>query len=188
MSEQHHPAVEADSSRPTGRRRLLQALALGGVSAAVLPEKWVKPVIDTVIVPAHAQATIVSITGIYSNNLQQGMMVPGGIFERLANFVIPSAHAQQSLATFPSQCVSFDCSDNPDVVVRYWDSTRVDSYSNAIVQISQDNRIGDVEIGGYNFTNLVATNTLLLGRVTNVSNTIHSESFQLGPGGECIPT
>lgn len=40
-----------------GRRRLLKTLILGGAVTAVLPEKWIKPVVDTVIVPAHAQGS-----------------------------------------------------------------------------------------------------------------------------------
>jgi hypothetical protein len=40
------------------RRRMLQ-LALGGgtLSAFALPDRWVRPVVTSVIVPAHAQAS-----------------------------------------------------------------------------------------------------------------------------------
>lgn len=49
-------SVTPEEIKP-GRRRLLKALVIGGTAAAVLPEKWVKPVVDTVIVPAHAQGS-----------------------------------------------------------------------------------------------------------------------------------
>jgi hypothetical protein len=40
------------------RRRLLkQAMAGGIVGAALLPERWLRPVVDSVIVPAHAQTS-----------------------------------------------------------------------------------------------------------------------------------
>lgn len=40
-----------------GRRRLLQVLSFGGVAAAAktLPDQWTKPVVDQVLLPAHAQ-------------------------------------------------------------------------------------------------------------------------------------
>jgi len=46
------------------RRRLLQSLAVGGTAITVksLPEKWAKPVLDTTIVPAHAECTNVAVT------------------------------------------------------------------------------------------------------------------------------
>ena len=45
------------------RRRILQA-ALGGTSLSplVLPERWVKPVVKTVIVSAHAAASPATTT------------------------------------------------------------------------------------------------------------------------------
>ncbi len=42
------------------RRRLLKALAVSGSALAgvkVLPDAWVKPVVESVVVPAHAQAS-----------------------------------------------------------------------------------------------------------------------------------
>ena len=42
-----------------GRRRLVQALSVGGVAAgaAAVPDKWTAPVIDAVTLPAHGQTT-----------------------------------------------------------------------------------------------------------------------------------
>jgi hypothetical protein len=46
------------------RRRLLKSLAAGGVVAGahVVPDRWIKPVVDVVVVPAHAQASAPSMT------------------------------------------------------------------------------------------------------------------------------
>jgi len=45
----------------TSRRDALKRLAVGGAvlggAVATLPKKWMKPVVDSVIVPVHAQAT-----------------------------------------------------------------------------------------------------------------------------------
>ena len=40
-----------------GRRRLLGALVAGGGAAILMPEKWIKPVAEKIVTPAHAQAT-----------------------------------------------------------------------------------------------------------------------------------
>ena len=45
-------------STPDSRRRLLKALSLGGAAAGlgqVLPERWVRPIVNSVVLPAHAQ-------------------------------------------------------------------------------------------------------------------------------------
>ena len=41
----------------SGRRKLLKSLVAGGgvwTTAKVLPESWQKPVVDSIILPAHA--------------------------------------------------------------------------------------------------------------------------------------
>ena len=37
------------------RRKLLSTIAAGGAAATLLPQKWSKPVVDSVMLPAHAQ-------------------------------------------------------------------------------------------------------------------------------------
>ncbi len=52
--------VMSDTNAPEGRRRLLKALAVGGgavVGGNSLPESWMKPVIESVVLPTHAQAS-----------------------------------------------------------------------------------------------------------------------------------
>ena len=39
------------------RRRLLKGLVAGGVALTVLPDTWQKPIVDFVVIPAHAQAS-----------------------------------------------------------------------------------------------------------------------------------
>lgn len=164
MTDHDPAATSTEPVRPAGRRRLLQALALGGVSAAVLPEKWVRPVIDTVIVPAHAQGSIVHINGIYSN-VQTNGAAPGSFMERLANFVVPSAHAQVGNPFANLEQVHFDCRANPNVQVRYYNS-----YSSLCetmpTTIFPNNVIQDVTLGTYTFFNLLASPSTLTGQVS----------------------
>ena len=45
------------------RRRIMQiALGGGSLSPLVLPERWVKPVVKSVIIPAHAAASPATTT------------------------------------------------------------------------------------------------------------------------------
>lgn len=60
-SDHDNPLTESrgEEQRPA-RRKLLKSIAIGGGAAALgktLPEQWSKPVVDSVLVPAHAQAT-----------------------------------------------------------------------------------------------------------------------------------
>jgi hypothetical protein len=42
----------------TTRRRALEILAVGGLTVTILiPSKWIKPIVESIIVPAHAQAS-----------------------------------------------------------------------------------------------------------------------------------
>jgi len=56
------PAEEAPRKRHAqSRREVLKRLAVGGVvlggAAQILPKKWMKPVVDSIVLPVHAQAT-----------------------------------------------------------------------------------------------------------------------------------
>ena len=48
-----------DETRQLSRRKLLERLALGGaaISVTLLPSEWVKPVVETIVVPAHGQVS-----------------------------------------------------------------------------------------------------------------------------------
>ncbi len=86
----------------SSRRRLLKVLAgAGGVFAtgAFLPERWTRPVVNRVLVPAHAQAT-----GIVAGSFGGGGGAIGGpgpthrkgLGRRLLDLMIPSAKAGSS--------------------------------------------------------------------------------------------
>jgi hypothetical protein len=54
-----HEVLEAgkDHKKKPARRKLLKSLAAGGTVAAVTPSKWIKPVVESTVLPAHAQAS-----------------------------------------------------------------------------------------------------------------------------------
>ena len=55
--DSHGPVGTKETASEASRRKLLKNLAAGGVVGAALPAVWSKPVIDSVILPAHAQTT-----------------------------------------------------------------------------------------------------------------------------------
>ncbi len=46
----------------TDRRKLLQVIGISSVAAVAVPSKWSKPVIDAVVLPAHAQTSCTTDT------------------------------------------------------------------------------------------------------------------------------
>lgn len=51
--------ADTPHARQSARRHLLQILSVGGLLGAgkLLPKEWVRPVVDEVMLPAHAQLT-----------------------------------------------------------------------------------------------------------------------------------
>ena len=98
-----------EGSRTTAqpRRKLLKALVTGtgAVTAAkMMPDKWTKPVVGSMLMPAHAQASPSSDpTGNFSSNLlplasnfgfqAEGLVADNSISEELLEFFLPSAQA-----------------------------------------------------------------------------------------------
>jgi hypothetical protein len=95
--ETSEPVVqESEKTANPNRRRLLTALAAGGVVGAnTLPERWIKPVVDSVMLPAHAQATgIAPSAGAVSSIFASRESGDDSLLVRALEFVIPSAHAR----------------------------------------------------------------------------------------------
>jgi len=55
--------TDASPEQDNKRRRLLKTLTTGSVAGAMLPSSWSKPVIDTIVMPAHAQPSSGQVTG-----------------------------------------------------------------------------------------------------------------------------
>lgn len=51
---------ESSNTKETARRRILKRLVAGGgivATGRIMPDDWHKPVVESVILPAHAQTT-----------------------------------------------------------------------------------------------------------------------------------
>lgn len=74
---------KTEKENRNARRVLLKSTALAGVATQVLPTAWVKPVIDTVLLPAHAQTSMAMVDPSSSTDAssdeQQGVACLGGV-------------------------------------------------------------------------------------------------------------
>ena len=162
----------------TSRRRLLKAIALGGAASVGLPEKWVNPIIDAVIVPAHAQGSITVINGIYTN--QPAPVVtfnPGNLMDRFAGLLISSAHAEITTCALGNvECLALDFSNNPNVAIYYRNGSVEGIHTTAY----PNNSVANFTVGGHSFTNLVVSSLQLTGNIScSVDNATITSSFVL---------
>jgi hypothetical protein len=95
------PQLPKSPEREDARRRLLKTLAAGGVAGAALPAQWTRPVIEAVVLPAHAQATGGAVTGGGGGGGQTGGPGPAGsVGESILNFFVSPAQAQNGLSAY----------------------------------------------------------------------------------------
>ncbi len=61
----HDVSQTIPDKHSTQRRKLLKTLAAGGVAGGVvatLPETWTRPIVDSVLLPVHAQASVATLS------------------------------------------------------------------------------------------------------------------------------
>ena len=81
------------------RRKLLKSIAAGSgaiVAGKNLPESWSRPVVDSVMLPAHAETTTPTpITGPFAgaSDNSSGMLDSDSLFAKAADSLIPEAQA-----------------------------------------------------------------------------------------------
>ena len=146
------PSEKSEKS-VSARRRLFQILAVGGTAAVVLPAKWVKPVVDAVIVPAHAAGSVVGrVGGIYGNGGVQTTQNTNraSALERFAGMIIGSAHAAAvpliacgSLTNPNTVCISFSIPSAPGTSVTVVTSNQG---SSSVPQIYPNNNLPTVSV------------------------------------------
>jgi len=49
------------ATQEVDRRKLIKSLAAGGAMAVAIPNKWTSPIVDSVVVPAHAVTSVVTV-------------------------------------------------------------------------------------------------------------------------------
>jgi hypothetical protein len=89
---------EKQTNKINARRNLLKGIAAGSgavITGKSLPESWSRPVIDSVMLPAHAQTSGPdSFTG---QGMEQASITPDSRFVKLMNGLVEDAHAVSAL-------------------------------------------------------------------------------------------
>jgi hypothetical protein len=101
--DSHGPVGTKETASEASRRKLLKNLAAGGVVGAALPAVWSKPVIDSVILPAHAQTTGpgVIVGGGGGGGTGPGPAPSGSPGRDLIDFFVSPAQAGEDLDVEP---------------------------------------------------------------------------------------
>ncbi len=91
------------NTNDSGRRKLLKSLTVGSavaVTAKSMPKEWTKPVVNEVLLPAHAQTTMPPfIPNFHGGNPMNrvngvtGLSAPEQIFKGIIDSIIPTAQA-----------------------------------------------------------------------------------------------
>jgi hypothetical protein len=184
----------SDKNNKTGRRAAVKSIATGAgvVAAAGSLDKWGKPIIDSVMVPAHAQMSVTPGAGPFSvsnatvaatfESKTSELIADESISEELLEFFLPSANARSEYcdvncsidvnATFDDTIVYF-CIDGP---------TTGAHQNSAVVDLTAvpdptcgSASLGPVTVDGGTFD---GTNWLLSVSAINVSTTV-----TVTPGG-----
>jgi len=97
---------ETKSSKGNARRKLLKGIAAGSgavIAGQTLPENWSRPVVDSVMLPAHAQTSINAYTA--SGPITSGAVAPDSIYARGLDMLVQPATAAPDYIIVESICV-----------------------------------------------------------------------------------
>ena len=147
------------------RRKVLKTIAAGGGAVALgksLPEQWSKPVVDSVLVPAHAQATPGPQRSVVLVELQQA--------SSLLDFFVGTANAAAPCVPPTAFCV-----DRDGNTVTY----NIDGFT----QTAPAND-STVTVGPFQLVGVVITPTRIDGFI---NCTYGSKKEDIGFGGDFVP-
>ena len=87
-----------DSENPT-RRKLIKSAVAGGVvvtAAELMPTNWTKPVIQSVVLPAHAATTMLTYTVTVTNNTMAQALTPAVVVVHGGGYMVPGVGGMAS--------------------------------------------------------------------------------------------
>lgn len=145
---------EASTSRHEaagGRRRLVKGIAAGGgvvAGARFLPGEWSRPVVESVVLPAHAQATGEPTVQAFTGTVTVVSVGFSGFGSSIMDFVVPRAEAGAAAAPCPAPLPSEICIE-----------TEVDGDGNGTVTVYYDGGTGEGTVTGGSFNVMVNGST-----------------------------
>lgn len=110
-----HSLEKTASDNKDSRRNILKKLAVGGLAAgAAMPTKWSKPVVDAVVLPAHAQTSDATVRGGGGGTSVPPGPTPGNtIGEDVLDFFVSEASAGGGPTDF---CIEITVTQNNSVI------------------------------------------------------------------------
>jgi hypothetical protein len=108
------PDKKENNKHTKARRELLKATVIGSgavIAGKSLPESWSRPVVDSVMLPAHAQT---SATGVGGAVILSLLVVDAD--DSILDSLVPAAHAQEPSIVTAELC--FMLNDNGTIAVR----------------------------------------------------------------------
>lgn len=173
-------------SKESGRRKLLKA---GGIvaSSALVPEKWQKPVVDSIVLPAHAVTSTVLIGAVVLRNganAADSMMAEPGL--GVLDTMIQPASAGGVMAPMPSCAALGECA-----TVGQPDSSNQIAFSiSGGVGSTTLTSGGGLTYSG-NLNGIAITNTFTDQSFTTANGTLSGNgcdsSYNAVLGGQCTP-
>lgn len=169
MKNDNEPTPSTDDPKPeagNGRRKLVKGIAAGGgivTGARFMPGEWSKPVVESVVLPAHAQATpgdeptVQAFTGTVAVVTVGGLT---GIGSAIMDFVIPRAEAGKQLNPCPTSLPSEICIE-----------LELDEDGNGTVKVFYDGGVGEGTVTGNSFSGVTVNGTTNTGATFTVSGT-----------------
>ena len=138
--------LDIDESTENPRRNLLKALAGTGAAATLAPEQWTKPVLNTILLPAHAQTTSDQEFGGGINN---GLGANSRHEHLLDRFIQPAFAASSPVGeNFGGGCVLFSTTGSLINILVQQTTGDIGEGSTTIVDGSFSTQMGSALVSG----------------------------------------
>ena len=165
------------------RRNILKKLAVGGIAGAALPTQWSRPVVDSVMLPAHAQTSDDTVFGGGGAGLPGPGPAPAdSIGEEILDFFTPRAEAGAT-----TYCIEISIARDNKVITGVT-VTKL-CYEACTVETTKDGKYEMITPtalsgSGTNWSGQVNGRELILSEVNPEAEIVAKSNYASMPGGE----